>query len=104
MQNNTALVKQAISCYQQGDYQNALNLYQKAASKYGRELFNGNIQLCKNRLNGTSIILTSQKTTKHNQPLAIASSNMAEQLQQTQQLLEHYYQRTQQLEYKLLDQ
>ncbi|MGV2929470.1 hypothetical protein ACE3G8_00095 [Vreelandella venusta] len=40
------LVKRAHDAFNQGDYQVAKELYQKAAKHYGKTLFNANIILC----------------------------------------------------------
>lgn len=99
MQKNQFIVKQAASFYQQGDYKSALSFYKKAAEKYGQNLFNGNIQLCEKKLSGKSL---STPLTLPPQAMQV-TGNTEQQLQHTQQLLEHYYKRTQELEYQLLD-
>lgn len=90
------LVKLAHYAFNQGDYQSAKALYQKAASKYGHNLFDANIYLCDQRL---------RNQVKHDgaTPKLSEAIPASQQLEETQSLLEHYYRRCQELEYQLQD-
>ena len=90
MKTDANPVQQAVNSFRQGDYQQAKQWYEQAAQRYGQSLFEGSIRLCEARLG-----------------VALPASNTvtaAEQLEQTQQLLEQYYQRYQALRFQLLDQ
>lgn len=100
MTTQTLLVAQAVQHYRQGDYKQALKHYQQAAAKYGQHLFKANVQLCEQKLNGKAL---QPAATSLPQANTSNSHALAQQLEQTQQLLEHYYTRTQELEYQLKD-
>lgn len=93
-----SLVAQAAHYYQQGNFKQALHYYQQAAKQYGEHLFKANLHLCQQQLKGTPT-----PTSIAGQPSVQAARHLALQLQETQQLLEHYYNRTQELEYQLQD-
>lgn len=87
------VVAKASQSFRHGNYQEALTLYQKAATLYGSQLFSANITLCQQRLD-----------TQHDkQPVLPGSPAESRQLKETQGLLEHYYRRCQELEYQLLE-
>jgi len=90
------LVKRAHDAFNQGDYQHAIALYQKAANQYGQSLFDVNIRMCKQQLQGLGRIFKSE-------PKSADAIPVAQQLAETQELLEHYYRRCQELEYRLQD-
>ncbi|MFD2191870.1 hypothetical protein [Pistricoccus aurantiacus] len=97
---NTQLVKRAGAAFNQGDYRTARQLYQQAAARYGQQLFSANLALCDKALQGgTSSRVVTQALSSD------ASADVAanRQLADTQQLLEHYFMRCQELEYRLLD-
>ncbi|MBL1377755.1 hypothetical protein [Zobellella iuensis] len=94
--NQSTWVAQAAQHYRQGDFEQALHCYQQAADKYGQHLFKANLQLCQQKLDG-------RNTSASIPMLPNSENNIALQLKHTQQLLEHYYNRTQELEYQLLD-
>lgn len=87
------IVKQATQAFATGRFDTALDLYKKAADTYGKALFEVNIALCQRRLKNTA-------------PQADGSSGQGitveQQLQNTQQLLEYYFTRSQELEAQLL--
>lgn len=92
------LVKQAMQAFRQGNYAAAKVLYQKAAQKYGAHLFKANLYLCdKYAGSGLKGLTTMPDST------ATQVDQAQRQLQETQQLLEHYYQRCQELEYQRLE-
>ncbi|ATH79327.1 hypothetical protein LG409_06165 [Halomonas sp. NyZ770] len=87
------IVASASKSFREGNYQEALNLYQKAATLYDSAFFSANIALCEQRIKGEP---------EHKQVLA-GSPAESRQLAETQSLLEHYYRRCQELEYQLLE-
>ncbi|MBE0464409.1 hypothetical protein [Halomonas colorata] len=90
------LVKRAHGAFNQGDYQNAIALYQQAAYQYGQHLFDVNINICEQRLQKPNQVISSA-------PKSPESIPIIQQLAETQELLEHYYRRCQELEYRLQD-
>ncbi|CAM3611804.1 hypothetical protein [Halomonas lysinitropha] len=86
------LARRAARAFQKGDYTHALGLYREAASQYGDALFRANIILCERRLEA---------------PKAAASvpepQALSRQLAETQRLLEHYFNRCETLEHRLLE-
>lgn len=90
------LVKRAHDAFNQGDYQAAITLYQQAAYQYGQSLFDVNIRICEQRLQSPGRIIKSAP--KHSDVIPVA-----QQLAETQELLEYYYRRCQELEYRLND-
>ncbi|MGY4877581.1 hypothetical protein ACLUEY_06795 [Vreelandella aquamarina] len=51
------LVKRANIAFNQGDFQHAKKLYEEAAQRYGKKLFNVNVALCDKYLNEDSASL-----------------------------------------------
>lgn len=92
MDVTTSIVANAARQYREGKYREALALYQKAANTYGSALFKANIMLCEQRLQP-----------KGKAPVLLGSPAVSRQLTETQELLEYYYHRCQELEYTLLD-
>lgn len=90
------LVKRAHDVFNQGEYEHAIELYQQAAYQYGKSLFDVNIRLCEQRLQKPGQVIQSAPSSTDNLPVA-------QQLAETQALLEHYYRRCQELEYRLQD-
>ncbi len=98
MSSHQPIVKQAADCYRQGRYARAHQLYLQAASRYGNHLFKANLALCQRRLSTVS--------TPANAPAAEAApaaESAAQQLAETQKLLEKYFTRCQELEHQLMD-
>lgn len=87
------IVANASKNFREGNYQEALNLYQQAATLYDSAFFSANIALCEQRIKGELV---------YKQSLA-GSPAESRQLVETQSLLEHYYRRCQELEYQLLE-
>ena len=88
------IVKDATEAFSSGQFRTALNLYLKAAEKYGPTLFEANIKFCKTRLADKQEVEPKQVTRP--------AITVEEQLAQTQELLEYYFIRSQELEYQLL--
>lgn len=90
------IVNRAARAFSAGQYNTAQRLYQQAAERYGASFFEVNIRLCEQR---------RQAEGASDDPAANARIfELEDQLHQTQQLLEHYFNRSQALEHQLLDQ
>lgn len=87
------IVKKAAQAFDLGHYKMALDLYKKASDVYGSTLFEANIALCKSRSSAD----TSEEDKTRQPP------TLKEQIENTQQLLEYYFTRSQELEHQLLD-
>ncbi|MCG7577209.1 MULTISPECIES: hypothetical protein [unclassified Halomonas] len=98
MSAHPLLVKQAMLAFRQGNYAAAKVLYQKAAQQYGEHLFKANLYLCDKYAGSGSKMLAETP-----ESAAQLAGQAQQQLQETQQLLEHYYQRCQELEYQRLE-
>lgn len=88
-----SLTKKPASAFLKGEYAQALAYYKQAAEIYGEANFRINITLCERRM-GRAI---SRDQNDSSRP------TLEQQLAKTQQLLEHYFNRTQELEYQLMD-
>lgn len=88
-----SLTQRASEAFLKGNYSQALNLYKEAADIYGETIFAVNIILCERKLARTVAIPTQK----------IFPPSIEQQLAKTQLLLEHYFNRTQELEYQLID-
>lgn len=97
MEVTQRIVANAAKYFREGNYQEALSLYQQAAKYYDARFFSANIALCQWRINGTrpaeSIVPGSPAE----------SRRLSKQLDETQGLLERYYRRCQELEYQLME-
>lgn len=87
-----SLTKRASEAFLKGNYSQALALYKEAADIYGESIFAVNIILCERKLARTLEI-----------PAQKIYTTIEQQLVKTQELLEHYFNRTQELEYQLID-
>ena len=87
------IVANAAKYFREGNYQEALSLYQQAAKLYDTRFFRANIAVCQQRINGK----------KPSDQVRQALPAESRQLKETQGLLEHYYRRCQELEYQLLE-
>ncbi|MCO7227692.1 hypothetical protein NH398_00385 [Halomonas sp. CnH100-B] len=92
------VIKRAMQAFRKGDYATAKMFYQKAAKQYGAHLFKANLYLCDKYAGSGSKQLTAMPESMTGQ-----ADQAQRQLQETQQLLEHYYQRCQELEYQRLE-
>ena len=102
----TQLVKQAVTLFKQGNYQQARQFYQQAAQKYGHHLFKINIALCDRYLTQKPLpVATAFPTAQSQQDTASSAelSALTQQLAETQSQLEHYYTRCQQLQNQIMD-
>ncbi|AIA76754.1 hypothetical protein FF32_18460 [Halomonas campaniensis] len=98
------LVKRAHSAFNQGDYQHAIALYQQAAYQYGQHLFDVNVNICEQRLQKSGhVVMGTPRVAPRSVPKSVDAIPVAQQLAETQELLEHYYRRCQELEYRLQD-
>ena len=94
----SALVKDAAELFKAKQFQQAKELYIEAAKVLGERNFSINIALCDQKISGRSLPILSD--TKAN---VVVEGGNSDQLAQTQALLEKYFNRCQELEYKLLD-
>ena len=90
------LVKRAHDAFNQGEYQDAIVRYQQAAYQYGQHIFDINIRICEKRLQKPGQVIKSA-------PKSAETTPIDQQLVETQELLEHYYRRCQELDYRLQD-
>lgn len=98
------IVKQANTHFTKGDFERAKACYQQAAQVYGHRLFANSIRLCDLRLNRPAVEPSVAELPAAPVPAVVANESQAvRQLEETQQLLEHYYTRCQELEYQLID-
>tara|TARA_Y100001001_G_scaffold163790_1_gene193870 strand:+ start:13176 stop:13472 length:297 start_codon:yes stop_codon:yes gene_type:complete len=93
-----SIIKQATQHFRKGDFQRAKASYQQAAELYGTRLFANSIRLCELRM-GQQIAPEKGPAT----PALGNGNDVSRQLEETQNLLEHYYTRCQELEYQLMD-
>ena len=100
-QHNQSIVKQAVTLFKQGEFKQAKSLYQQAANQYGSRLFTYNIQLCERRMGQPAV--SHSPLIKTSLSLTSDSLEVAQQLDETQKLLEYYYSKCQEMEYQLMD-
>lgn len=99
------LVQQANRLFREGRYADAQPLYIKAAEQYGQKNFKANLMLCEKRQNSGSG--QRGKDSTDNAVKVFDTNRVSEsinvQLINTQKLLEHYFQRCEELKYQLMD-
>ena len=103
MKASSGNIHKAAEHFSRGEFEAAHRLYLKAASQLGDGLVRANLLLCERRM--------QQRARPHEaipQPTPTHSektdrSKVEEQLAETQRLLEHYFNRCQELEYQLTD-
>lgn len=110
MKPQEALVQQAVAAFRKRDYQKAKEFYQEAAERYGNQWFRMNIELCEARIQGKRSTTGLPRNARQLPAAAPAAppppgdtSALARQLDETQALLEKYYTRCQELEYRKLE-
>ena len=86
------IVCEANRLFRASEYVEARKLYERAAMRYGHELFEANRILCEQAINGDEPIQTKGMP-EH-------PRDLQEQLDETQKLLEHYFQRCETLEHQ----
>lgn len=97
-----SLVKNAAKLFAAKQFEEAKKLYLKASDLFGKQNFALNITLCEKVLNPEPHEIINTGVVSHSSE-TISDSIAAEQLAKTQSLLEYYFKRCQELEYKLLD-
>lgn len=90
------IINDAVAAYRDGNFSDALNLYQEAGRIYGENLFYANIILC-NRA-----IQKDDQSSYEYMPLS-EDIDIIKQLAHTQSLLEHYFNKSEKLEDELLN-
>lgn len=99
------ILTKAADAFQRGDYEQAREYYKQASTRFGEGLFAESIALCDRRLSrgAPNDDATPEPVHPDESHATPGGSRIAEQLQETQALLEKYYSRCQELEYQLLD-
>lgn len=93
------LVKGAHAMYNAGNFAEAKVAYENLNNIFGKKLFDYNIRLCaKKNVDLASSDSNRQTNISDN---VIKDPELAQQLAETQRLLEHYFQRSQNLELQL---
>ena len=100
--SNPFVVKQAVAHFKSGHYQQAKTCYEQAAKYYGQNLFANSIRLCEMRIKGP-VTASPLNSADNSAELKTPKVSAAQQLTETQKLLEHYYTRCQELQSQLLD-
>lgn len=107
MYMEAGLVKEAHSLFSAGEFKQAKSLYQQLSDMLGKGLFDFNIRLCDNKLAGSELTMpvtsTKSVTDLANVQSDIPLKQLEQQLNITQQQLEYYYQRCQELSLRLMD-
>lgn len=98
-----SLVKRAAEHLAAADYIVAQRLYQQAGERYGYELFRANIKLCRKRIDEDFDAVKVEQAGPDEKHQPTASTALDEQLRRTQEMLEYYYIRCQELEAQLID-
>lgn len=93
------LVRKAHHLFLTGEYEQAKKIYTQLTEQYGQGLFDANIKLCVARSDNQSARYSELNL--HNQAERI---QLQQQLQQTQQQLELYYQKYQDLQIRIKEQ
>lgn len=103
--NSKSLIKEANSFFQQGKFKEAEQLYERAGKTLGPELVEASIWLCKKRQKLSDSTFEHREYSNVDSSDAYSAENFIkqkEQLKQTQQLLEEYYQQSQSLKLQLM--
>lgn len=90
MSSEERIVREANRLFQVGDYAAAKQYYERAAMRYGHDLFRVNRMLCDAAIAGDEPARV--------QPDQAPASTIQQQLDETQRLLEYYFQRCETLE------
>jgi len=98
-----SLVKKAAACLADGDLISAQRIYQQAGERYGHGLFSANIKLCRKRIEGEFQDKQAEQQARIDSPEQPGASALEQQLELTQEMLEYYYIRCQELEAQLLE-
>ena len=103
MNANAGNIQKAAEHFSRGEFEAAHRLYLKAASQLGDGLVRANLLLCERRMQQRARPHEAipQPHSKHSEKTD--RSEVEQQLAETQRLLEHYFNRCQELEYQLTD-
>tara|TARA_B100000953_G_scaffold289677_1_gene273912 strand:- start:408 stop:743 length:336 start_codon:yes stop_codon:yes gene_type:complete len=102
---NQHLIKEANRCFKENKFKEAEQLYVRAGAVLGAELVEASIWLCKKRQQHFNINSNTHSNPATANTEAYSAENFLKQkkqLQQTQQLLEEYYQQSQSLKLQLM--
>ena len=98
-----SLVKQAAEYLSAGKYIDAQRVYQQAGERYGHEFFNANIKLCRKHIDEDFDVARADEKRPSEDRQPPVPAELEAQLKSTQETLEYYYIRCQELEAQLLD-
>ena len=98
-----SLVKQAADFLSAGNYIDAQRVYQQAGERYGYELFEANIKLCRKHIDEDFNVVRAAGKSPSKGRLQTVPAAFEAQLKSMQEMLEYYYIRCQELEAQLLD-
>ncbi|WP_420934015.1 hypothetical protein ACOJR9_16635 [Alteromonas sp. A081] len=102
---NQTLIKEANRCFKEKKFKEAEQLYIRAGKKLGADLVEASIWLCKKRQQSLNVYSKTRTSSSITDAEAYSAENFfkqKKQLEQTQQLLEDYYQQTQNLKLQLM--
>ena len=102
---NNSLIKKANRCFKEKKFKEAEQLYIRAGEKLGADLVEASIWLCKKRQQSLNVYSKAHTSSSIVDAEAYSAENFLKQkkqLEQTQQLLEEYYQQSQSLKLQLM--
>ncbi len=102
---NKSLIKEANKFFKQNKFEEAEQFYKRAGEQLGSELVSTSIWLCQKRKSQQSIAASNPLRANLVSSDAYTAENFLKQkkqLEQTQQLLEEYYQQSQSLKLQLM--
>ena len=102
---NKSLIKEANKFFKQNKFEEAEQLYKRAGDQLGSELVSTSIWLCQKRKRQQSMSTDNPLNLNLVSSDAYTAENFVKQkkqLEQTQQLLEEYYQQSQSLRLQLM--
>ncbi|MED5515036.1 MAG: hypothetical protein VYB81_20015 [Pseudomonadota bacterium] len=105
LNENHSLIKEANRLFKENKFSEAEQFYMQAAKTLGTDLVEASIWLCKKRQNSISTSSnTNSSVVSANTEFYTAENFLKQkkQLEQTQQLLEEYYQQSQSLKLQLM--
>ncbi|MDR7119296.1 hypothetical protein [Rheinheimera soli] len=103
MHIEAGLVKKAYDLYHAGEFKQAKSVYQQLSDSLGRGLFDINMRLCDDRMSLSQQISEGSCIELEKNEQNSKVMQLEQQLAVTQQQLEYYYQRSQELALRLLD-
>ena len=102
---NNSLIKKANRCFKEKKFKEAEQLYIRAGETLGYNLVEASIWLCKKRQQSLNVYTNTHVSSSITETKAYSVENFFKQknqLEQTQQVLEEYYQQAQSLKLQLM--